>query len=161
MYTRLISTLVVLGLLNVWLTWSEAATVIRGTVVAISDGDTAVVLVQTTQHRVRLYGIDAPEKSQAYGSAARQALAALIFQQPVTVVSLEKDRYGRHVGLVVLPDGRVANHLMVQQGMAWFYRQYAPHDAVLEALHGEARALGRGLWADPSPTPPWAFRKPK
>ena len=67
--------------------------------------------------------------------------------------------YGRSVGEVLLSDGRSLNQALVRAGLAWWYRQYAPHDTTLAQLEAEARAARRGLWADAAPVPPWAWRK--
>lgn len=71
----------------------------------------------------------------------------------------DTDRYGRVVGEVLLPDGRSLNRELVRAGLAWWYRQYAPTDTLLAQLEAEARAAHQGLWSDPAPVPPWAWRK--
>jgi endonuclease YncB( thermonuclease family) len=73
----------------------------------------------------------------------------------------DTDRYGRTVAEIILPDGRNLNQEIVRAGFAWWYVKYACHDAELERLEAEARAAGRGLWADKEPTPPWEFRTSK
>ena len=108
---------------------------------------------------VRLYGVDVPEKAQAFGTQARLFLSELVFPQPVTVAIRGTDRYGRLVGEVRLPDGRSLNQELVRAGLAWWYRQYAPVDTTLAQLEAEARTAQRGLWADAHPIPPWAWRK--
>jgi endonuclease YncB( thermonuclease family) len=95
--------------------------------------------------RIRLHGIDTPEKAQAFGTRARQYSSALAFQQTVTVHVKDTDRYGRLVGEVLLPDGRSLNQELVRAGLAWWYRQYAPHDTTLAQLEAEAQAAKRGL----------------
>src|SRR5215813_14243925 len=101
-------------------------------VVGIADGDTLTVLTaDKTQHRIRLWGIDAPETGQDFGSRAKQAASELAFGKQVTIRARDSDRYGRTVAEVILPDGRSLNHEMVRQGMAWRYRRYAPQDADL------------------------------
>jgi endonuclease YncB( thermonuclease family) len=130
-----------------------------GTVVGISDGDTISVLREGKAVKVRLYGIDAPEKAQAFGTRARQFTAALVFQKDVTIVVHAIDRYGRIVGDVLLPDGRNLSQELVKAGMAWWYKPYAAKDTTLAQLEAEARAAKRGLWADAHPIPPWAWRK--
>ena len=70
-------------------------------------------------------------------------------------------RYGQTIADVLLPDGTNVNHMMVKKGWCWWYRKYAPTDIVLERLEKEARAAKKGLWADPAPIPPWAYRKPR
>jgi endonuclease YncB( thermonuclease family) len=136
---------------------SAARADFAGPVIAILDGDTIDVLIDRQPVRVRLAQIDAPEKRQAFGTRSRQALSALVFRQSVTVADAGRDRYGRVLGTVYV-SGVNVNAEMVRQGMAWVYRQYAT-DRSLFALEGEARAGRRGLWADPSPVPPWQFRR--
>ncbi len=108
--------------------------------------------------RIRLHGIDCPEKRQAFGNKAKQFASGLVFGKTVTVNVLDVDRYGRTVGEVILPDGRVLNHELVQAGLAWWYRRYAPDDGTLAQLEADAKAAKRGLWADAEPVPPWAWR---
>lgn len=132
---------------------------LAGLVVAVLDGDTIDVLIDRQPVRVRLAQIDAPEKRQAFGTRARQALASMVFQQSVKVVDTGRDRYGRVLGTVFL-SGKNINAAMVEQGMAWVYRQYAK-DQALFALEEDARKHGRGLWVDANPIPPWEYRRPK
>jgi endonuclease YncB( thermonuclease family) len=130
-----------------------------GKVVGISDGDTISVLREGKAVKVRLYGIDAPEKAQAFGTKARQFTAALVFQKEVTVIIHATDRYGRLVGDVLLPDGRSLSQELAKAGMAWWYKPYAAKDTTLAQLEAEAHAARRGLWADAHPLPPWEWRK--
>src|SRR5262245_7663301 len=130
-----------------------------GKVVGISDGDTVSVLREGKAVKVRLHGVDTPEKAQAFGTQARKFTSDAAFQQTVTVVVQTTDRYGRLVGEVVLPDGRSLNQELVKAGMAWWYRPYAPNDTTLAQLEAEARTAKRGLWADAHPVPPWQWRK--
>src|SRR5215467_12619983 len=117
-----------------------------GKVVGISDGDTISVMRAGKAVKVRLYGIDTPEKAQAFGTQARKFTSDLAFQQTVTVVVQTTDRYGRLVGEVLLPDGRSLNQELVRAGMAWWYRPYAPNDLLLAQLEAEAQTAKRGLW---------------
>jgi endonuclease YncB( thermonuclease family) len=130
-----------------------------GKVVGISDGDTISVLREGKAVKVRLYGVDAPEKAQAFGTKARQFTATLAFQKDVTIIIHATDRYGRIVGEVLLPDGRNLSQELVREGMAWWYKPYAAKDTTLAQLEAEARAAHRGLWADAAPIPPWEWRK--
>src|SRR2546428_10899040 len=130
-----------------------------GKVVGIADGDTISVLREGKPVKVRLYGVDAPEKAQAFGTQARKFTGDLVFQQTVTVAIRDTDRYGRLVGEVLLPNGRSLGHELVRAGLAWWYRHYAPHDTTLAQLEAEARTAKRGLWADAHPIPPWEWRK--
>src|SRR5262249_17765057 len=96
---------------------------IAARVVGIADGDTITVLTaDKTQHRIRLWGVDAPETGQDFGSRAKQAASELAVGKTVTIRVRDKDRYGRTVAEVILPDGRSMNREMVRRGMAWWYR---------------------------------------
>ena len=130
-------------------------------VVSVKDGDTIEVLSNGRAHRIRLHGIDCPEKRQAYGSRAKLATAVLTFGQTVTIHPYDKDKYGRTVADVMLADETNVNHRLVKDGWCWWYRKYAPDDPVLETLETEARQTKRGLWNDPRPVPPWVYRKQK
>ena len=135
-----------------------------GLVVAISDGDTITLLTEDKrQLKIRLVGIDTPEKKQAFGTKARDHLASRIFKQDVEVDLRKKDQYGRHLG-VIYSGGVDINQGMIQDGYAWFYKHYAKEQPKEEALRyakaeADARSKQRGLWADPNPVPPWEFRK--
>lgn len=143
---------------------ARAVDFVEGEVVAIADGDTLTVLDNDKrQHRVRLLGIDAPERSQDFGERARQSLASLVFRKQVNIVVPKLDRYGRKLGKVTL-GGRDINLEQLRAGMAWYYRQYESDvfredRATYDRGEREARAAKRGLWADPRPTPPWEFRR--
>lgn len=131
-------------------------------VVGISDGDTLTVLTAEKQPvKVRLHGIDAPETGQDFGTRAKQAASELAFGQQVTVREVDKDRYGRTVAEVILPNGRSLNRELVRAGYAHWYRQYAPDDRELASLEAEAKAAKRGLWAQPGAVPPWEWRSGK
>lgn len=130
-----------------------------GKVIGVADGDTITVLDGTAQIKIRLNGVDCPEKAQAFGTKAKQFTSALVFGQTVTIRAKEKDRYGRTVGDVVLADGRILNHELVRAGYAWWYQKYAPGDTVLQGLEAEARVAKVGLWADPNAVAPWEFRR--
>lgn len=128
-----------------------------GQVVAILDGDTVDVLVDQRPVRVRLAQIDAPEKRQAFGTRSRQLLAELVFRKTVQVSEEGSDRYGRVIGTIHLGNLDV-NAQMVREGMAWVYRRYAK-DKMLYELEDQAKVRSLGLWADPAPVAPWAYRR--
>lgn len=129
-----------------------------GKVVGIADGDTISVMRSGRAEKVRLQGIDTPEKKQAFGSRAKQLTSDLVFGKIVTVKVSDRDRYGRVIGEVILPDGRSLNRELLRAGFAWWYRAYS-RDETLGSLEAEARTQRRGLWRDREPTPPWEFRK--
>jgi len=128
-----------------------SASSFTGQVVGVIDCDTIDVLRSGKEERIRLNGIDCPEKKQAYGTRAKQFTSDLAFKRTVTVVYMDTDRYGRIIGEVFFTDGKNLCHEIVKAGYAWWYRQYAPDDKELKALEKNARASQRGLWADPDP----------
>ena len=148
---------VVLGVLFTSLAAAESFT---GRVVKVMDGDTVEVLVERTPVKVRLQGIDSPESHQAFGQKAKQYALELMAGKDVRVEVQGQDRYGRTLGEVFLSDGHSANQMLVGAGYAWWYRKYS-QDRRLGTLEAEARAARRGLWVDPSPVPPWEWRKAK
>jgi len=129
-----------------------------GRVVGVSDGDTIKVLHNGKAEKIRLHGIDCPEKGQAYGTKAKQFTSEMVFGKDVAVHVTDTDRYGRTVADVILPDGTNLNRELVKAGLAWWYGKYSG-DATLGQLEAEARASRRGLWVDPKPVPPWCWRK--
>ena len=128
-----------------------------GRVVGIADGDTIDVLRDNRAVRVRLHGIDCPERGQPFGRQARQFTGSLAFGKTVDVRVRDTDRYGRFVAEVLLPDGKSLNRELVRAGLAWHYVRYS-NDVTLARLESDARASRRGLWADTRPVPPWEFR---
>ena len=142
---------------------AQAAT-IEGRVVGVADGDTVTVLDDSnTQHKIRLSGIDAPEKKQAFGMRSKQSLSDLAFDKQVTVETNKRDKYGREVGKILLTTGQDVNLEQVVRGFAWRYKEYqreqSPTDRRLyDFAESEARASRRGLWVDADPMPPWDFR---
>ena len=139
---------------------------IDGIVVGVADGDTVTVLdADKVQHKIRLSGIDAPEKSQAYGNQSKESISDLVYFKAVTVETEKKDRYGRDVGKVLV-NGVDVNLEQVQRGFAWHYKAYEREQSandrkLYDLTENEARAARRGLWRDAEPIPPWEFRKTK
>ncbi len=128
---------------------------LSGKVVSIHDGDTITVLSGKEQTKVRLYGIDAPEKKQDYGQKSKQFLANLIAGEVVEVDERGKDRYKRTLGIIHYK-GQDINAQMVLNGYAWAYEKYSRMYADQEKL---ARENKLGLWQSSDPTPPWEWRK--
>ncbi|MFC0308538.1 thermonuclease family protein [Gallibacterium trehalosifermentans] len=138
---------------------SFAARTISCRVVSVSDGDTFTCLLATNkQIKVRLAQVDAPEKKQPYGDRARQRLSQLIFKKNVNIQSSQYDQYGRVVGQVFDSAGKNINLTMVQQGLAWAYREYMHDNQYLQA-ENDARQQRRGLWQDSDPIYPSNWRK--
>jgi endonuclease YncB( thermonuclease family) len=94
--------------------------------VSMLDGDTIEVLHNHHPERIRLSGIDCPEKGQAFGKKAKQAASELVFGKEVTLQTHGKDKYSRTIADVILPDGTNVNRSLVKDGWCWWYRKYAP-----------------------------------
>lgn len=139
------------------------AETLAGRVVGVADGDTITVLAAgNVQEKIRVAGIDAPEKKQPFGQASKLSLSNLVYGRPVTVEWRKRDRYRRIVGQVFV-SGRDAGLEQIRTGMAWHYRKYqgeqSPHDRDRYAVaESDARLAHRGLWRDPDPIPPWDWR---
>ncbi len=115
------------ALLAAWTTIAAAAEFL-GPVVRVLNGETIEVLHNNRAERIRLNGIDCPEKGQAYGNRAKQAASELVFGKEVTLQTFGLDKYGRIIADVLLPDGTNINHTLVKDGWCWWYRKYAPGD---------------------------------
>jgi micrococcal nuclease len=127
-------------------------------VIGVHDGDTITGLTAANEQvKVRLDAIDAPELKQPFGQVAKKALSDKVFGKQVTVTTKKKDRYGRTVGHVLLGK-RDINLEMLEEGMAWHYRQYS-RNRRLQQAEDEAKAKKKGLWSDPNPAAPWDWRK--
>ncbi len=145
---------------------ANAAQVLLALVVGVSDGDSITVLdADKRQHKIRLQGIDAPEKAQAYGQKSKESLANLVYGKTVQVLWDKKDRYGRTLGQVMV-GGMDACLEQVKRGMAWHYKEYqaeqSAEDRVLYNLaEAQARSQRLGLWQDAAPMKPSSFRRQK
>jgi len=128
-----------------------------GKVVAVLDGDSLMVLDGRQQIEVRLHGVDAPERGQAFGNVCRRTLPNLAFGKTAAVQVVDIDRYQRRVSRLTV-DGRDVGLEMIRAGCAWHYRQYS-NDAGYAAAEEEARRARRGLWQDAKPVPPWTYRR--
>ena len=131
--------------------------ILRGTIVGVHDGDSCTLLVGTTQHKIRLEGIDTPELGQPFGTRAKQGLSKYVFSRQVTVHVSGKDSYGRSLG-TILVDGKNINLQLVTDGLAWHYKQYS-NDRKLAQAESSARRAKRGLWADADAMAPWQWRR--
>ena len=150
-------------LLAVFVCDALAAT-LAGRVVGVSDGDTVTVLTaENRQFKIRLSGIDAPEKKQPFGAHAKETLSRQLFGQAVTVEWTKTDRYGRIVGKIEV-DGFDANLEQIREGSAWVYTQYLREIPVEDRklyldAERQAKSARRGLWHDNDPEPPWQWRR--
>ncbi len=130
-----------------------------GKVVTIADGDTIRIFNQNEnkQYKIRLFGIDAPEKKQDYGKKSKDALSDLIFGKNVQITVKGIDQYKRVLGVVLLGNSEI-NLEMVKNGHAWVYRKYHKSKNYIDA-ENLAKSNKIGLWRQENPTPPWDYRK--
>ena len=143
-----------------FLLFSFPSLALQGKVVKVADGDTITVLIDRhKQIRIRLYGIDAPEKRQTFGRAAKKHLISFVANRNVEIKIVTQDRYGRAVALV-FADGTNINQKMVEDGYAWVYRRYCKKSFCSRWLELEQKARKQklGLWNDLHPVPPWEWR---
>ena len=132
---------------------------LKGRIIEVYDGDTATLLTSDNlKYRVRFFGIDAPEAAQTFGTVSSDTLREKILGKEVVVKVAATDRYGRAVGKVML-GGRYINQEMAAEGMAWYYRDYASGETGLADAEERARRQKLGLWQNPSPQPPWEWRR--
>ncbi len=155
------------------LCFNACAAEFTGKVVDVTDGDTITVLDGSRkQHKIRLFGIDAPESRQPFGQAAKKHLSDLVSGKDVRVLRKKQDRYGFIVGKVMLqPAGcptcqhtQDAGLTQLEAGLAWWYREFRREQTLEEQGYYEyaefdAKAQRRGLWAAPDPVAPWEWRK--
>ena len=137
---------------------------ITGKVISVADGDTVTLLDATKQqHKIRLSGIDAPEKAQPFGQRSKQYLSDLVYGREIVTECGKVDRYQRRVCKIML-NGRDVNLQQIEAGLAWWYRKYSAEQPsgdrlTYETAEIEARNNRRGLWRDTEPMPPWDWRK--
>ena len=140
------------------------AEILKGRIVGISDGDTVTLLDDNQrQYKIRLTGIDAPEKKMPFGQRSKEHLSNLVFSKDVQVETEKLDRYGRTLGKI-LQDRKDINLAMINAGLAWHYKKYQNDQSRSDRLlyeHAEEQARQQriGLWRDPNPIPPWEWRK--
>ena len=137
--------------------FSPASGRFTGRVIGVLDGDSLLVLRDGRQVEVRLYGVDAPERGQAFGSVARRFLSNLVFGKTVVVEVRDIDRYKRSVSRLTV-DGADVSLDIIRAGFGWHYTHYSS-DARYAAAEQEARAARRGLWQDNAPIAPWHYRQ--
>jgi ATP-dependent hsl protease ATP-binding subunit hslU len=149
--------LMMLKLLITALLLATSLFALEGRVVKVYDGDTITLLDKDMQqHRIRFYGIDAPEKSQSFGKRSQENLANMIAGKMVNVDVQAEDRYGRSVGIVYLDDVDI-NKRQVADGYAWAYMQYGGEIYKNDELRAREKKLG--MWTDPNIEMPSEYRK--
>jgi micrococcal nuclease len=126
--------------------------------IRIIDGDTFEALIAgSVTERIRLHGIDCPERNQPYSNAAKDKLAELIFSKQIKFIRMDVDRYGRTVSMVFV-DRMNVNESLLRAGLAWHFKRY-DQNPTWDALERAAARKRSGLWADAQPVPPWNWRK--
>lgn len=153
---RLIAAAMIIGVSH------AGANTLEGKVVGITDGDTITVLIDRHEIKIRVAGIDAPEKRQPFGQRSKEHLSDCAFGKSVAIEWSKTDRYGRTIGKV-LSSGVDCGLRQIQDGMAWHYKAYAKEQtakdrAAYSEAESQARASKAGLWSDLHSTPPWEFR---
>ncbi len=133
---------------------------LSGKVVKVADGDTFTILTnQNQQIRVRLHGIDAPEKSQDFSLASKKYLTDLVLHKTVDLYTKTKDQYGRVIAIANV-DHLNVNEELLKAGLAWHFKEHDKNPAWHE-MELAARQSKIGIWSYPDPVPPWQFRKEK
>jgi len=129
-------------------------------VIKIVDGDTYDILINGKQLRIRMDGIDAPERGQPYSKISKEYLGRLCDGETIRLEIKSKDRFGRTVAKSWVSGNRELGAEMIRAGMAWHFKKYSD-DLRLGKLEQQARRERVGLWADPKPIAPWDYRKMK
>ena len=130
-------------------------------VVGITDGDTLTVLTPNKEEvRIRLYGVDAPERKQAFGTKSKEFLASLVFGQTVIVLPVGRDLYGRTIAKLFY-NGRDVGLTCIEYGYCWWYKDYAKKEILYKKAQDKACKQELGLWSENKPIEPWKFRKDK
>ena len=140
---------------------AQTNNIIKGKVIKVADGDTITILnSQNKQIKIRLYGIDAPEKAQDFGNVSREYLANLVAGKNIDATVIDIDRYGRSVSRINI-DGKEVAEEMLKSGLAWLYTYYCkiPECKQWKELETQAKTAKIGLWSNPTAQEPWKWRK--
>lgn len=139
---------------------SANAETMKGTIDSVIDGDLITITSKGKEVEIRLFGIDAPEKTQAFGQSAKNFTGAMASGKEIRVEPISKDQYGKTVAMVFV-NGINLNEQIISQGFGWVYRQYCKESFCTDwlKLESNAKASQKGLWADANPTPPWEYRQ--
>ena len=130
------------------------------TVYRVIDGDSFEGRANGHTYRIRLFGIDAPEKGQDFYQKSKDRLGQLCKEGPIIIKLRNKDYFGRWVADGYTSKGEFINQTMVKEGLAWHFTKYSK-DTTLKKLEREARDAKIGIWSLRNPTAPWEYRKSK
>jgi endonuclease YncB( thermonuclease family) len=169
---------IIICLISLILYSPALADTLQGKVMKVADGDTITIIDHSgKKHRIRLAGIDAPEKDQPYGDVSTQGLVELVSGKTVTIEYEKRDRYKRIVGKILVdPTGEVfcmaldcvkkidAGLEQIKARLAWYYKYYQMEQSEEDRrLYSEAELEARmkqiGLWKDEEPIAPWRWRR--
>ena len=130
-------------------------------VVAVTDGDTITVepIEGGERVKIRLHGIDAPERKQPFGEAARRLVFNAVLYRNVSIEERSRDRYGRMVAIVWLDTGENLQFILLGSGLAWVWPRYCRNCPEWEKVQKKAQESGLGIWSDRTPIPPWEWRQ--
>lgn len=133
----------------------------QGKITLVTDGDTMTIVHEGKKERLRLYGLDCPDKNQDFGLRAKQFTSDMILGKEVEVEAVTKDRYGYTVSIVKL-DGQILNRKLIEAGLAWVDLKlcYRKECHAWSQLQDQAQKTKVGLWSAPGPIPPWEFKNP-
>jgi endonuclease YncB( thermonuclease family) len=131
---------------------------VAAVVLSVVDGDTLNVDRGAGKERVILYGVDCPELDQPVGTDARKFTDERCYKKTVQLDERGKDKRGRVIANITLPDGTNLNEELVRRGLAWWSDKYAPKDTKLKGLQAAAQAAHAGVWSAPDPVAPWVWR---
>lgn len=142
-----------------YLNYSFCQTTLSGRIVGIKDGDTVVVLDSLNhQTTLRLAEVDCPEKSQPFGTKAKQFTSDQIYSKQIKYVVIDIDRYGRSIAMIYYDDNKYLSAELIKSGLAWHYKRYSTSKE-LANFENSARLKKVGLWYDNNPIAPWEWRK--
>jgi endonuclease YncB( thermonuclease family) len=153
----------VLGAMLIFTSMATTAGTLVGNVIGITDGDTLTLLVDRQAYKVRIAGIDAPERRQAWGEKSKTNLSRLAFNQKAVADCPKVDRWGRQICKVTVNAVDIGLE-QIKDGMAWWYRKYskeqsADGQSAYESAELMAKLRRLGLWSNTNPVPPWDFRR--
>lgn len=138
-----------------------AQKIITGRVIKVADGDTFTLLdSKNNKLKIRLYGVDCPEKNQPYYEAAKNFTSKSVLNKTVRVEVKNKDFYQRHVGVVWTPNKTNLNLALLRNGLAWHYIEY-DKSKLYQNAENAAKTANKNIWSDKKAQAPWDFRKQK
>ncbi len=141
---------------------ADATNLIEVKILKISDGDSFHASYDNLPIRVRLYGIDAPERKQINSSFSENQLKEILkVNESYTIEVMDVDAYGRYVGIAYVGEGETAQQLLLEEGNVWLYPRYCKASICYywENLEEKAKNKKLGIWKDKNPTPPWEFKR--